>query len=147
MGSIMKLLTLLLVLNVQNYIKSNEGFRSKPYFDSEGFITIGYGRNLQDVGISKKTAQIMLEEDINTCKKQLGEHYPWYLQRKSSAQVVMIDMCFNMGLPRLSKFKNMLAALFAKNYTLASVELLDSPYGRKYKNRAKRNADLLTGGK
>jgi len=139
------LLALLLILNIQDHIKSHEGFRSKPYFDSEGLLTIGYGRNLQSVGISKETAQIMLEKDIATCVKQLTKNYPWYLKRKHSAQIVLIDMCFNMGLPRLSKFEKMLGALLAKNYELAAVECLDSPYGRKYPRRANRNANLLRG--
>lgn len=143
----MKLLLLLLVLSVQDHIKSNEGFRAKPYFDSKGFITIGYGRNLQAVGISKKTAQIMLEEDISKCKKQLVKHYPWYLERKYNVQVVMIDMCYGLGFYGLAKFKNMLAALLAENYVLAAEELLNSPYGEDLPNRSQRNADLITGGK
>lgn len=142
----MKLLVLFLVLNVQDYIKSNEGFRSKPYFDTKGFITIGYGRNLQAVGISKETAQIMLEEDISNCKKNLFKHYPWYLERKDSVQLVMIDMCYGLGFWGLANFEKMLAALFAEKYVLAAAELLDSPYGEDLPNRAKRNADLLTGG-
>ena len=140
----MSILVLLLVLNVQDYIKSNEGFRSKPYMD-EGLLAIGYGRNLQTNGISEKTANQMLKEDVNECITNLVKYYPWYLKRKYNAQIVLIDMCYQMGFPRLSKFENMLGALHDENYILAAVELLDSHYGRKFTNRANRNANLLRG--
>ena len=45
-------------------LKRHEGFRAKPYQCSANKTTIGYGRNLQDVGITEGEAVSLLNNDI-----------------------------------------------------------------------------------
>ena len=49
--------------SLKDWIKSCEGYESHPYLDTVGKVTIGYGRNIGDNGISLEEAQIMFNND------------------------------------------------------------------------------------
>ena len=59
------------------------------------------------------------------------------------AQLVLVDMCYNLGLSKLLNFENMLDAIDAGNWEKASEELLDSRYALQTKRRARINAAFL----
>jgi len=59
-------------------IKKHEGFSAKPYQDIVGKTTIGWGRNLSDIGISKNEALILLENDISAVFSDLDRMLPWW---------------------------------------------------------------------
>lgn len=144
------LLSLCLSANVwaddtADYIKQNEGLRLTAYVDKHGLTSIGYGRNLTTKGISVNMAELMLREDILECEIKIFKHYPWYIIRSNEAQIVLIDMCFNLGFTGLSKFKKMVASLYEHDYVEAAKELLDSKYALSLPGRANRNAKLLRG--
>ena len=52
-------------------------------------------------------------------------------------------MCFNMGSPRVSKFKKMLGALKVQDYQTASKEMLDSKWANQVPNRARRLSEIM----
>ena len=56
----------------------HEGLRLKPYRCTANKLTIGVGRNLDDVGISEDEALILLENDIIKVQRQ-AENFPWFL--------------------------------------------------------------------
>ena len=56
----------------------HEGFRTKPYRCSAGKLTIGYGRNLDDKGITKAEAFMMLKNDIEEAYLDLIGELPWF---------------------------------------------------------------------
>ena len=58
----------------------------------------------------------------------------------------MIDMCFNMGLPRLSKFKNSLAAMKNGDYDIAALEFLDSNWAKQVGSRSITITDMIRSG-
>jgi len=64
---------------LQNTLEHHEGLRLKPYKDSVGKLTIGIGRNLDDVGISKSEALLLLQNDID-----VAIHYPFTLPQAVS---------------------------------------------------------------
>lgn len=128
-----------------NLVKKHEGFRSKLYTDSRGIYTIGYGRNLQDEGVSELEASILLTNDLVQCQFQLSE-YPWFAIQPEAVQFALIDMCYNMGLSKLLGFKNMITALKTKNLSLASTEALDSDWAEEVKSRALDDANLIKSG-
>ena len=72
--------------------------------------------------------------------------FSWYDDQEEIVQLVLCDMAFNLGLPKLKQFKLMLAAIESGDMEAAASELLDSNYARQVPNRAKRNADMLWGG-
>jgi len=120
----------------------DEGLRLKPYKDTVGKVTIGIGRNLDDVGITENEARYLLENDIGVAMSELDREAPWWRDLPEPAQRGLVNMCFNLGWPRLSKFRGMLGALEAGDYHSAAEEALDSRWSAQVGDRARRIADL-----
>jgi lysozyme len=106
-------------------ITLHEGLKLKPYFDTVGKMTIGVGRNLDDVGISHDEAFTLLSNDITNATIQLSQ-YLWFVKLDPVRQGVLIELVFNIGMSRFLQFNDMIAALKVLDYTKASNELLDS---------------------
>ena len=124
------------------WIKYNEGYDNMPYVCTAGKLTIGYGRNLQDNGISLDEADLMLENDMKRVEKDLL-NCQWYLDAPSQVKDAIFNMWFNLGLPRLLGFKKMIAAIKDKNWTVAAIEALDSKWATQVGNRAKVIAVMI----
>lgn len=127
-------------------LKLHEGLRLQPYTDTVGKITIGYGRNLSDRGITRDEAEQMLAHDITTHLAELVTVLPWVRALDPVRQAVLADMAFNMGVPTLLTFKNTLAAVKAGNYEGAAANILDSKYADQVGGRALRLARMLRHG-
>ena len=83
---------------LKSQLRQDEGFRSKPYNDTVGKCTVGYGRNLDDVGISIDEAELMLSNDIVKVQSDLDKNLPWWRTLNDVRQLVLADMCYNMGI-------------------------------------------------
>jgi len=116
-------------------LKKHEGFRSKPYICTAGKLTIGYGRNLDDVGISQSEAENLLSNDIYAAIRELDK-YPWAASLDQVRFDAMVNFMFNVGASTFSKFEKMIAAMEAKHYERASMELLNSLYAKQVGQRA-----------
>ena len=127
-------------------LKRDEGLRLKPYRDSVGKLTIGYGRNLDDVGISKIEAVILLDHDIRRTYADLDRALPWWRGLTPPQQRGLINMCFNLGLTKFLKFEKMLAALQTGNGERAAIEALDSKWARQVGPRSDRITTLFREG-
>jgi len=125
-----------------NSIKEGEGFRSKPYRCTAGKLSIGYGRNLDDGGISRDEAETLLKNDVREAIKLLDRNMPGWKEHPLDVQRVLIEMAFNLW-NRLFGFKKMYAALKEKNYYKASLEMTDSLWARQVGDRAKRLTTLM----
>jgi len=142
-----------------NKLKHEEGYGDKVYIESFGVkpvYTVGYGHNVEDNPIpikilaklindsdKKESLEELLEHDIIQTLKILNKNLPWWRNKPDKVQIVMLDMCFNLGWSRFSKFKNMIHWLEVGDYVRASMHLMDSRYARQVKNRAERNKNLL----
>ena len=124
----------------------DEGCRLKPYRDTEGLLTIGVGRNLDDVGITSEEAYHLLESDIGWVMADLDRNAPWWRHLSEPRQRALVNMAFNLGWPRLSGFRNMLAALQAGDFERAAAEALDSKWARQVGARAARIANVIREG-
>lgn len=131
---------------VSEEIKKEEGIRLKVYKCPAGKWSIGYGRNLEDVGITQEEADFLLQNDLKRCDLQLDKTFPFYSQLDAVRQFVLIDMCYNVGLNGLKKFKKMISALEAKDYEAASKEMLDSLWAKQVKSRAEKLAKIMATG-
>jgi len=116
----------------------DEGMELKVYKDTTGHLTIGVGRNLDANGISANEAMVMLANDIHKCRHQLQEHLSIYSKLDDVRQDVLLNMCFNLGITGLLKFKNMIASLECGNYIQASKDMLDSLWAEQVGERALR---------
>ena len=123
-------------------IKKHEGLRLKPYKCTAGKLTIGYGRNLEDNGISAYEADVLLNDDIQNCYAQCIK-FPFWNKLNEVRQAVLLDMCYNLGFARLNGFKKMLKALGRLDYKTAAKEMLDSKWARDVKSRATELAELM----
>ena len=124
----------------------HEGMRHKPYRCSAGKFTIGVGRNLDDNGISDDEAMFMLRNDIARVGREVERALDYFVTLTLNRQLVLLDMCFNLGVSRLLGFKRMLAALKAGDYDKATVEMLDSKWAKQVGTRATELAAMMRGG-
>ena len=127
-------------------IKKHEGLRLYLYECTAGKKTIGYGRNIEDNGITQAEADLMLDEDVVRCIHELTANVPCFRDLDEVRESVLVNMCFNLGWPRLSGFKNMLAALADRDYTKAAEEMLDSKWARQVGSRSDELAAMMASG-
>jgi lysozyme len=127
-------------------LRKHEGVEHKPYTDTVGKLTIGVGRNLDDRGLSEHEIDFLLQNDIQLVEEELDQWWPHWRSLNQTRQLVVADMMFNMGRPRLSQFKMFLAALQSSDYAAASTEMLDSKWARQVKGRATTLADMMSTG-
>lgn len=123
-------------------VKRHEGLRLKVYKCTAGKNTIGYGRNLDDVGISADEAEYLLKHDLENAEID-AQRFPIYEKLNQVRKDVLIEMVFNLGYSRLSGFKKMFAALERKDYDGAANEMLDSKWARDVGERAKTLAYFM----
>jgi len=150
-------------------LSNEEGRRSRPYKDSEGYLTIGVGHlidarkggslpewaqyELDSAGfLSNLSIDRLLEDDLVRAMGQLEKHLPWALELDSVRYGVLLDMCFQMGIGSeangtgLLGFKNTLAMVKRGDYAGASENMSHSLWQRQTPNRAnRRRSEMLTG--
>jgi lysozyme len=125
----------------------HEGLRLKPYRCTAGKLTIGVGRNLEDKGISQQEAYELLENDIRECEVQLLTEIPdIYLSLDINRKVVLINMCFNLGIKGLMGFKNTLAFIAARDWERAANNMLASRWAKQVGRRAIELAEIMRKG-
>jgi Phage-related lysozyme (muraminidase) len=124
-------------------LRLHEGVEHKPYKCTAGYLTIGVGRNLEDRGLSDDEIDFLLDNDVQIVVDELARTYDWFFDLTEVRQRVVADMVFNLGLPRFSQFKNMIAAIEAEDYVQASNEMMDSRWAQQVGLRASRLAEMM----
>ena len=124
-------------------IKYDEGKKLKVYLCSSGIETIGYGRNLVDVGITEEEAEFLLMNDIKRVQQELRANFEWFGLISTARQGALINMCFNLGITRLLGFKKMIAALEDGDFQEAANQMLDSKWAKQVGGRAGRLSDVM----
>jgi lysozyme len=124
-------------------LRRDEGWRTYPYKDTVGKQTIGYGRNLDDVGISPSEGDFLLANDIKAATVALESHFPWVMGLDSVRMGALTNLCFNMGIAGLASFKDMLEKVKDGDYKAAGYALLNSRYAKQVGARAQRLAVQL----
>ena len=153
--------------NLIEKLIAHEGLRLEVYQDSLGINTIGIGRNLDDRGItqdeldwmdyptiehvysdgiSEADAMYLAQNDVQIVEEELLAAHPCVENLDAVRQLVLVDMAFNMGVPRLCKFKNMWSAIHEGNYEAAAREMLDSRWATQVKGRATKLANAMHNG-
>lgn len=133
-------------------LKRDEALRLKPYRDTEGKLTIGIGRNLDDVGISEAEAAVLVNNDIDRTIADLDAKLPWWRQLDEVRQRVLVNMCFNMGIGNVSlgkgllSFVNTLAKMKAGDYQGAADGMRASKWAGQVGARAERLIQMMRTG-
>lgn len=123
----------------------HEGLRLRPYKDTVGKVTIGVGRNLDDVGISEDEARFLLDNDINRLYAAIPGVVPCFGSLDEARQHVFLDMAFNLGLGGLAKFQKVIAAASARDFETAAREMLNSAWAAQVGDRAQELAKMMRG--
>jgi len=100
--------------------------RFLPYEDTRGKVTIGYGRNLTDKGLSLEEVLMLLNSDLADAVDDVRHVCSVYDQLSRTRQLVMVSLAFNLGRQRLSLFVHFLGALHRGDWEEAADELLNS---------------------
>lgn len=126
------------ISSLADQLRRDEGFRAHPYRDSVGKVTVGYGRNLDDVGLSEAEADFLLSSDIEAATMRLESTFPWTMGLDEVRKSVLLNMTFNMGIAGLAQFRQMLEAVKTGDYAGAAREMLDSKWAQQVGSRAQR---------
>jgi lysozyme len=127
---------------IEEMLVRHEGFRLKPYRCTSGKLTIGCGRNLEDNGISKAEAVLMLNNDVANAQKSLSG-YSWYDGLSPVRKNVCLNMVFNLGLSGFNQFKGMISCLARGDYDAAADEMLNSKWAGQVGKRANELAEMM----
>jgi lysozyme len=129
------------------WVKRHEGLRLKPYRCTAGKLTIGYGRNLEDRGITIDEANNLLRTDLRLAytdaRELAGTAWETMSERRKA---VLVDMSYNLGRWRLSRFVQMWAAIRAGDYVRASREMKSSVWATQVGGRAAFLASVMEAG-
>lgn len=125
-------------------LKEEEGFRATPYRDPRGFLTVGYGTNLE-AGITRRQAEDLLRDALVDLEDELIT-YPWFMSLPDARQMVILDMAYNMGVGGVLTFQHMIEALQAGNWNAAAQHMLNSEWAVQVGERAQRLARIMRTG-
>lgn len=127
-------------------LKKHEGVELKPYKCTSNKLTIGIGRNLEDVGISEHEAEYLLMNDLDTYMTA-AKTYDWYNGLNDARKAVIVNMLFNMGQTNFNKFLKMKQALNVGDYAEAAKQMLNSRWAKQVKGRSEELAAQMETGK
>lgn len=130
------------MLQLTRDLERDEGRKRKPYRCTAGKLSIGVGRNLDDVGLTEPEIDYLLNNDLIGVCADLDRNVSWWRDMPEPWQRGLANMCLNLGWPRLSGFKRMLAALEAGDGEKAALEAMASKWSAQVGDRAGRIALL-----
>lgn len=130
-------------------LKRHEGVETHAYECSEGKVTVGVGRNIDQkggMGLSEDEIDYLLQNDVERVIKELASEYAWFNGLDDVRKDAIIDIAFNLGATRLRGFRRALTAMEAGDYTEASTEFLDSRWAKQVGGRALELTDMIASG-
>lgn len=147
-------------------LRVDEGEKLRVYRCTAGKLTIGIGRNLDDVGIRPAETErlgiskasvirtgitpaqsaALLDSDLDEVERGLDRFMPWWRSLDPVRQRVIVNMAFNLGVPGLMKFRNTLAMIKRGDYAAAAVAMGQSKWADQVGQRAVRLQHMMRTG-
>lgn len=137
------------------HLRVAEGFRGRPYLDTVGVWTIGYGHALSrtlsrydvaNLEWTREDAERQLDRDVATAIHDAAS-FGWWLTLDPVRQAVIVELCFNLGRTRFAKFTKTIAAIQNREWQKAARELLNSRWAAQVgPRRSQRLARMLETG-
>lgn len=125
------------IKTIKQQLIEHEGLRLMPYRCSTGKTTIGVGHNLDDKGINKGIAMLLLDNDISEVVHDLSsELFTNFYSLPEQVQHVLIDMRFQLGCAGFRRFKKMIAAVDIEDWGEMIGQMVDSKWYQQVTNRA-----------
>lgn len=121
-------------------IKEHEGFRGLQYLDHIGNPTIGYGTLLP---ITMEEAELLLSHRLSAMIRELQAAKPFIDGLPLDAKIVLLEMAYQLGVPKLLGFQRMWAAIERGYFQGAGDEMLDSRWYQQTPHRARALSDRM----
>lgn len=138
---------------LREQLKIDEGVKYEVYDDHLGYKTFGIGHLVKTTDeeygapcgtpVSVDRVNSVFDEDVETYIAEAEKVFGNLQEMPQEAQQVIVNMCFNMGAPRLSQFKKFIKAIHDEDWKTASVEMLDSRWAKQVGDRANRLSDRI----
>lgn len=125
---------------------SNRRGRHISYICTGGKTTVGYGRNLTDVGISEEEAMIMLVHDLEQALKDARQIFPEFYSYSSDRRKAILDMIFNLGKTGFLSFRKMIRAILDGDWLRAAEEAKDSDWHKQVGTRGVEVVNMIFNG-
>ena len=129
-------------------LEVDEGVKYEIYNDHLGYPTFGIGHLVididpeygQEVGtpVSEDRVAEAFDKDVTTVIADCEVLYPDFDELPEECQLIIANMMFNMGRPRLKQFKGMKRGVDSRDWNAAADEMIDSNWYRQVPNRAGR---------
>ena len=129
-------------------LADDEGCKLEIYLDHLGLPTFGIGHLVREddpehgepvgTAVSEERVRQAFALDVAVTIDECKVLYPDFDDLPEECQLIIANMMFNMGRPRLSKFKGMKAGVDARDWQRAADEMVDSRWHDQVPNRAKR---------
>lgn len=124
-------------------IKEHEGFVEHVYDDSLGIPTIGYGFAIKDLVLDEDIAEEILIRKLEKLKRNAISRFKWLEDMPQEVQEVVINMCYQLGVAGVSKFRKAISALQEGDWNEAADEMLDSLWAKQTPNRATELSNIV----
>ena len=134
-------------------LEYDEGCKYEIYLDHLGLPTFGIGHlvteddpeNGQEVGTPVDEARVVevFEQDVQITIGECKKLYDDWDDLPEEVQLIIANMMFNMGRPRLSQFKMMKTAIDARDWSEAAIQMADSKWYNQVPNRAGRLCERM----
>jgi len=123
------------------HLKKEEGWRESAYRDHLGYLTIGYGRMIDEKKgghITRDEGEFLLMNDIQRIETALMAAIPWMKELNGVRQAILVSMAYQMGVDGLLGFKNMLKHAKCGEFAAAGTHMRASLWYRQTPERAFR---------
>jgi len=138
---------------LREQLEIDEGVKYEIYNDHLGYPTFGVGHLViesdpeygMDIGTPVSESRVIeaFEQDCENVLRDCNILYEDFASLPEEAQQVIANMMFNMGRPRLSKFKGMKRGVDSRDWNAAADEMVDSAWYRQVTNRANRLVERM----
>jgi len=138
---------------LQEELENDEGVKYEIYNDHLGYPTFGIGHLILDsdpeygsstgTEVSEDRVKEAFASDVVGVVSDCETLYPDFEELPEEAQRIIANMMFNMGRPRLSKFKGMKRGVDAQDWNMAADEMVDSSWYKQVTNRADRLVERM----
>ncbi len=138
---------------LREQLKIDEGVKYEIYRDHLGYLTFGIGHLITEkdpeygqpikTEVSADRVNEVFNADVQLYINETKKVFPDLESKPDSIQLVLVNMCFNLGAPRLQKFRKFITAINDEQWAEAAVEMMDSRWARQVGPRAERLRDVV----
>lgn len=142
-----------LINKLQEQLKIDEGIKYEIYEDHLGYATFGIGHLItmadEEYGwpvgtkVTPERVNEVFKTDVQKYIKETQKVFPDLINKPDNIQVVLVNMCFNLGAPRLGKFRKFISAINDEQWIEAAVEMMDSNWANQVGPRAERLKQIV----